>query len=53
MPTQSNCHDCGVFAVQYVKYIALGHEVTFNEDDMSHLRHHMILELAHESLRQI
>ena len=44
-PQQHNGADCGVFLVQYAKFLSLERSLVFTQSDMHHFRIQMLKEL--------
>lgn len=48
IPTQGNSYDCGLFCIQYAKYLAVGKIIekdSFVQDEMVNLRNSLVSEL--------
>ena len=51
IPHQRNGHDCGVYMLQFMKYIAMDKIINFTNEDMSFLRNDMRTEIISKTLR--
>lgn len=53
IPQQFNGIDCGIFTMMYAKYLAAGHEITFNHQDMGMFRRKIYDEISRKKLEHI
>ena len=53
IPQQFNGIDCGIFTIMYAKYLAAGHEITFNQQDMGRFRRKIYDEISTKKLEDI
>ena len=54
IPVQSNCSDCGIFAIKYAQYFARGRsrgdQMNFKQEDMPYYRRRMVWEIKMKTL---
>ena len=53
IPQQFNGIDCGIFTIMYAKYLAAGHEITFNQQDMGMFRRKIYDEISTKKLEHV
>ena len=53
VPHQSNSNDCGVFLLEFMKYIAQGKPYDFSCSDMPHFREEIREEIENKVIREV